>query len=403
MSLVAVGPQTRIRLHPLAQREDGGEWIVGRQPTRVFVALPTAGVRALALLEQGYDVNAAQLTLRAETDEDLDLVEFVEDLIELEFVAEVDGRLLETPPPLPPSLPWLKSHHVRFALHPALPLLLTGLMAAAAVTLLRHPNLTPTYHDLLWTSHGSLVIGLGAAAGWSIVFAHELAHLAVARAADVPARIRFGTRLQFLVLQTDISGIEIAPRRHRLTAYLAGAAVNLGLGSLTLLMLAATPPDTLGHRLLAAAVLWFVLPLGLECMVFLRSDFYFVLQDLTGCRDLYGSGRSYARYLTKRLILRAQAADPSQGFPPTERRAVRIYSAVLVVGTTVCLVALIAFTIPADLRLATTALTQVTTARSAPETVDGLVVLTVLGTVHTMWALTRWRNRSKQRRLGKVP
>ncbi|MFC1420636.1 DUF6879 family protein [Streptacidiphilus cavernicola] len=209
---------------------------------------------------------------------------------------------------------------------------------------------------------------------WELLLLHECAHLAVARAVGVPGRIRFGTRLQFLVLQTDISGIEFAPRRQRLTAYLAGMGFNLATAAVAVLLLAAGPvgDHSLTRRLLSILVLWSLLPLTFELMVFLRTDVYFVLQDLTRCRDLYGDGRAYARYLagaalrTVRRVGRSAAGqalpprpqgdavavpDPSLGLPAGERRAVRLYSAVLVLGCGVCLGVMAAFTLPVDISL----------------------------------------------------
>ncbi len=81
--------------------------------------------------------------------------------------------------------------------------------------------------------------------------------------------MRLGTRLQFLVVQTDISGIELAPRRHRLTAYPAGIATNLAFASafaLATLAVGGTP-----RRILAAlALLSLVLGTAL-CLVFLAT------------------------------------------------------------------------------------------------------------------------------------
>ncbi|MET7432646.1 hypothetical protein ABZT16_27255 [Streptomyces flaveolus] len=81
--------------------------------------------------------------------------------------------------------------------------------------------------------------------------------------------MRLGTRLQFLVVQTDISGIELAPRRHRLTAYLAGIATNLAFASA--FALATLAVDGTPRRILAAlALLSLVLGTAL-CLVFLAT------------------------------------------------------------------------------------------------------------------------------------
>lgn len=395
---VAVRPDSRVLLHRLSKRPDGDEWIVGRRETRVFVALPPIGVEALGLLERGMSVASAQAELGARTGEEADLVEFVQGLLTVDFVAEVDGRKISSAPTTPESFPRLRAHHVRFLLRPSLPLLPAVLVAAAFAVLLARPELIPTHRDLVWSSYGTLVVAVGLIVGWSIVFLHEVAHLAVARAADVPGRIGFGTRLQFLVMQTDISGIELAPRRHRLTAYLAGIGVNLTVASTAVLLLALVPPNTTAHRILAAVVLWAALPLTFQFMVFMRTDIYFVLQDLTACRDLYGDGRAYARHLARRLLRRESVGDdPSRSLPAAERRAVRIYSLVMVAGTVLCLAGFAAFTVPAEIRLIGRACVQLSSASSLLDVSDAALTLAAVAGVHAIWFVT-WRRQRRSRR-----
>ncbi|MEU9382967.1 hypothetical protein AB0D38_19145 [Streptomyces sp. NPDC048279] len=367
--------------------------------TRTFVALPAAGARAVELLGQGLSVARTTDLLREETGEELDVEDFVRDLAALGFVARIGDCPVPDAEPPRASLPWLRPRTVRFAQHPALAVGVGLLLAAAVAVLVHRPDLIPCYRDLLWSPHGSLVLVTGAAAGWALLFAHELAHLVTARAAGVPGRMRLGTRLQFLVMQTDISGIELAPRRLRLTAYLAGIALNLSVASALVPVLALTDPGTTAHRLLAAALLLALLPLPFQCMVFTRTDLYFVLQDVTGCRNLYGDGLAYARYRIRRLLraTRHATTDPSTRLPPHERRAVRLYSVVLVAGTAACLAFMAAVTLPADLTLLVRAARGLGPDHGLARNADSAAVLVTLGGVNVLWLVTRWRNRRARR------
>ncbi|RZB14817.1 PqqD family protein [Streptomyces sp. F001] len=391
---VTAGAAGRVRLHELDSRPDGEEWIVGRMATGRFVALPGIGKRALDLLGQGLTTDEVTERLRAETGDDIDVREFVEALVDLGFVAEVDGREVASPAVPRPSLARIRPRHVRWTLSPAVPVLLGVLFAT---TLLARPDVSLNYRTLLWSSHGSAVIAFGAAAGWSLLLLHECAHLLTARATGVPGRIRLGTRLQFLVMQTDISGIELAPRRHRLTAYLAGIATNLAVAALA--ALAAGAVDGTAQRVLAALTLLALLPLPFQLMVFMRTDLYFVLQDLTRCRDLYGDGVAYAKYAARRVFrTRTKGEDPSRALPAHERRAVRVYSVVLVVGTTLCLAFLATVTLPADVTLFARAVAAgLGPGHSVWERLDAVAVVVTLGGVHVLWARTWWRNRARHR------
>lgn len=408
--LSRIGPSTRVLLHDLAVRKDRDEWIVGRMATRTFVAMPTAGARAVQMLGDGLSVARTAEALCEETGEELDVADFLRDLAALGFVARIgDHRIPEEETP-PASLPRLRPRHVRLALHPVLPVLVGVLLAAAAMVLVRRPGLLPGYRDLLWSPHGSLVLLTGAAAGWTLLLAHELAHLAAARAAGVPGRMGLGTRLQFLVMQTDISGIELSARRHRLTAYLAGIALNLSVASLLVLGLAPTETGTTAHRLGSAVLLLVLLPLPFQLMVFTRTDLYFVLEDLTGCRNLYGDGLAYARYVARRAgrALRpgaaagsgAAATDPSARLPRHERRAVRLYTVVLVLGTVICLAFMAVITLPADVTLLVRAVRGLGPGHGLASNADSAAVLITLGGVNVLWVVTRWRNRRSRRTAG---
>nr|WP_239157994.1 hypothetical protein [Streptomyces sp. SID13726] len=361
-----------------------------------FVALPEVGKQALDLLGQGLTPAEVGERLRVGTGDDIDVPDFVEALLGLGFVAEVDGRPVDQEPPPAPTLARIRPRHVRWLLSSVVPV---AVVLLVAFTLLTRPPVPLDYRTLLWSSHGSAVIALGAGVGWGLLLLHECAHLLTARATGVAGRMRLGTRLQFLVMQTDISGIELAPRRHRLTAYLAGIATNVTVASLAGLAAGATTGTP--RRVLAAVALLALLPLPFQLMVFMRTDLYFVLQDLTRCRDLFGDGVAYTRYRARRLLRRPDrrtgAEDPSLELPAHERRAVRVYSVVLVVGTALCLTFFAAITLPADITLLARAVAKLGPGRATSDRLDGLAVVVTLGGLHALWLRTWWRGRGPSR------
>ncbi|WP_393083067.1 hypothetical protein [Streptomyces sp. LN704] len=158
----APGPTPHVRLHRLDSRPDGDEWIVGRLATGRFVALPEVGKQALDLLGQGLGAAEVGRRLRETTGDDIDVPDFVEALVDLGFVAEVDGRPTGSPPPPKPTFARIRPRHVRWVLSPVVPVLV-GLLIAVA--LLTRPPVPLGYRTLLWSPHGSAVIALGAGVG----------------------------------------------------------------------------------------------------------------------------------------------------------------------------------------------------------------------------------------------
>ncbi|MFJ9777194.1 hypothetical protein ACIRVF_39175 [Kitasatospora sp. NPDC101157] len=400
-SLPPITGSSRVRLHELQSRPHGDAVIVGRLVTGEVVELPPVGAHIIGHLRQHLTVAETARRVAHETGEDVDtkdVADFVTDLTDLGFVASVDDVDVPGPAPRRPAFAWITPKRAAWSLSPLLPWAV-GILAITTVVAVAHdPSLMPGYHSLLWSPHGSLVLLVGFGVGWPLVFLHELAHLVTARASGVPARVELGTRLQFLVAQTDMSGIELAPRRHRLTAYLSGMAVNLAVACLCIL--AAAGPWSSQRPALQLLALLSLLPLAWQFLIFMRTDVYFVLQDLTETADLYGDGLAYARYLAHRVIPlhRSVPPDPTSDLPAAQRRVVQLYTAVLVTGTVLCLAALASVTAPADLALLVRAAHRVGPDHSLVERLDGATVLIILGGSQALWARTKWRYARHRRR-----
>lgn len=389
---------SRVRLRRLSQRRDGDGWVIGRVEAGDFIAVPDVAHRVLALLGQGHAVDEVAALLRAETGKGFAVGSFVAALDDLGFVSALDDEARPDPAVPKPSLPWLRPAHVRWLLHPAVLVVVAGCAVAIVVLLASHPALIPSYRMLVWSRYAGLVLAVNAAIAWTLVLAHELAHLAVARAAGAPARITISTRLQFLTAQTDVSGVWGSPRRTRMTVYLAGMALNVCVAAACLLVLVAAGPHGLARQLLCVVVAETAIALPVQFMVFMRTDLYFVLQDLTRCANLYADGSAYLRYLTRRVTGHGAGPnpDPSLDYPPPQRRAVRVYSAVLLTGTAIFLGVELAVSLPALITLIVRAAAELGT--SVLVTLDGVVLIAVLLTWQVLWCARWWARHQGQAR-----
>jgi putative peptide zinc metalloprotease protein len=398
---------SRVRLRTLSQRRDRDGWVIGRPETGDFISIPDVAHRVITLLEQRLTVDEVAARLRSETGTRFAVADFVAALDELGFVGSVDDLLREDHADARPSLPWLRPEHVRWLLHPLAPIVVAAFAAAGVTMLALHPALLPSYHVLVWSRRVGLVLAANAAIGWTLVLLHELAHLATARAAGAPSRITLSTRLQFLVAQTDVSAVWAAPRRTRVTVYLAGIAANVCLAGAFLLVLGLANTHGAVRSLLAVAVAETVLMLATQLMVFMRTDLYFVLQDLTGCANLYADGSAYLRYLGGRITQAAKSApgrapepaaesapDPSLAYPAAERRAIRLYSVVLLAGTAICLGVECAVSLPALIVLIVRAVSEIGV--TPITTLDGGAALTILLTWQALWAWRWWQRHRRQ-------
>jgi putative peptide zinc metalloprotease protein len=392
---VRVAGGSRVRLRRLSQRRDGDGWVIGRIETGDFIAVPEVAHRVLTLLGEGLAVDDIADRLQAETGTSIAVADFVAALDELGFVAAVDDRVRVDNARLRPSLPWLRPGHVRWLLHPLGPAVVAGFAVAVVVMLALHPGLLPSYRVLVWSRRAGVVLAVNAAIAWTIILVHELAHLATARAAGAPARITVSTRLQFLAAQTDVSGVWAAPRRTRMTVYLAGMGIDVCCAGVYLLIAGLAGPHGLARQLLAVAAAETLLGLLAQFMVFMRTDLYFVLQDLTGCANLYADGSAYIRYLGGRATPRFRhpsgpSADPSREYPAARRRAARFYSVLLLTGTAICLGIEFVVSLPALITLVGHAISEI--GNTPVATADAGVALAILAGFQVLW-VSRWWHR----------
>jgi putative peptide zinc metalloprotease protein len=388
-----ISDESRIRLRPLAIRRDMDGWVIGRIETGDFVSVPDIAHRVVTLLGDGRTIQEISAVLRAETGTSFDVAAFVATFDELGFVDVIDGAGRPDANLIRPSFPWLRPGHVRWLLHPIMPFVVGTAATSAAVVMVLRPALVPSYRMLVWNGHAGMVLAVNAAIAWTIILLHESAHLAAARAAGVPGRMTLSTRLQFLTAQTDVSGIWAAPRRIRLTVYLAGTSAEICCVAICTLIHALTGVHGLTGNLLSLVTTLSIFSLPLEFMVFMRTDIYFVLQDLSGCSDLYADGSRYLRYVGRRALGAVNhQPDPTLAYPSTRRWAVRTYSVVLLVGTAACLAVEFAVSLPALVILVIRAVSEMETTIAA--TADGSVALAVLLVWQFLWA-SRWWHRHR--------
>ncbi|MFL9656401.1 hypothetical protein ACJ7VE_22110 [Streptomyces sp. PB17] len=392
------GPEgLRVSFHGLEFRPDRDEWIVGRQGTDEIVALPAIGMDAVRLLSAGRTVEETRSSLLTATGRDVDVRAFVERLASAGLVASIGERRFPVAPAAV-SFPRVRPHHVRLLLNPVLHAVLLLVPVAGLAVALTRPGTFPSWDSFLWTEYGTFTVLVQCVIGWCLIALHEAAHLLTARAAGVPGRIRLGTRLQFLVAQTEVSGIWLKGRRERLTVYLSGIVLDAVIWGGCLLARGWGADGVL----LPVIVATLFLALANQCLVFMRTDLYFVVQDLTGCRNLFTDTARCLRHVAA-LPFGRRAPHPLRGLPSRERRFVQAYAVAVAVGSVVCLA--IGFRV----------LTEVTwplLRRSLVHLVDGsgwwlrldaLTTVLVLCGMQALWARLWWRRHGERVKRVRLP
>ena len=435
------GPDSVVTFHELVMRPEDGEWIVGRAATGEFVELPEEAKTIIDLLAGGRTVAEAKCEADRRHEDDLDVADFVADLVELGFVAAVRGRERDTDldsdldpdqdrdqhggqrrdrdrhgggpgpatAPRQASLAWLRPGHVRWVFTPRVGLAVTAFIIAGLVQAVRH-DVLPTYHSFFALSHPGLNALMAVVLVWSNVALHEFWHLAAARAAGVDARIGFGTRLTFLVAQTSAPGLWAAERRARMRFHLAGMASDLTVVAGCLLVASSTAASSLPHRLAELLTLSVLFSFLAQFAIYMRTDVYLVVQELTRSKNLYGDAMARIRWYVTRFRVRRSGGlvveagpDPVLAIPQREQRTVRVYTVAVVVGTVLTLgqfavlqLPIVAMTVYRSAKELAASLSAGSLAQAA----DGALVFVVVVGAQALFVRTLVRNRRHRPQVG---
>jgi len=331
--------KTRVELFPLHVKQDANQFIVGRPATGSYVALSDGALAATELLSGGRTVQDTKAALaRGRPVPALRLRPLIETLLATGLVKSVDGVPL--PEPLPPRryhLSVLKQRHVAWLFSRFAAVGYAVLVSLAIGIVLGEPGYLPRAADARVVPGPIMNLAIVWAVSTMAMVAHELAHLIAATYLGVRASFGLSNRLFFAVAQTDLTDLWLVDRRRRYIAYAAGMANDILLASAAVVALWLHDQGLLPlpyplYGTLRLAVLVLLLGVLWQFNFYLRTDVYYLIANFTGCRNLSQDAAAYLKRIFSRLAGR-RAPSPLAGVPEQERRFVRAFAVIMLVGT----------------------------------------------------------------------
>ena len=328
---------------------------MGLPAANTFLALPEEAVELLDWLAEGSTVGAAIARYRAANGQVPDLDGLLHALEARGFVST--GLAADGGDAPPSSLPVMRSHFDAISPRTARLIFSRPAVAAACALIVgalaivvANPQLMPDWSALFFPERLAVMGPSLLALGLAMIFAHEMAHLTAARAVGVSCRLGIGHRLWIPVAETDMTGIWAVERRRRYLPFLAGPLLDATTAAAIMLLLAAADQgwvtlSTMTLRIARAMFLIYLLNLLWQCYFFVRTDFYYVLANYFGCKNLLADTESYLRNRLARLIPRLGRRDQTH-VPPAEMRVVRWYSLIWLLGRVVAISVLVLVQMP---------------------------------------------------------
>jgi putative peptide zinc metalloprotease protein len=404
-------PDAQVAVRPFARNHEGENVTLGLVDQQVFVTIPVEGVEILDTLAAGATVGEAARRYEQTHGETPDIDEFLVALADLGFVATLrdgdaassDGELPVTPSPAEPRFRWISPAFARHAVSAPVVCLCAIAIAAGLGIFASDPSLVPAATVLVFHHHLAAWIAIVFTVNAAGVLVHEFGHVLAARAEGVPARVQISHRLWFIVAETDMTGIWLAPKRSRQRAFLAGPIVDAVCASALLGALWAEHKGWLAltptlRLFVGATLMTYLLRLLWQCFVFVRTDFYFVLATALDCKTLLADTEDLLRNYVARALGRPPAVDQS-AIPSRERRTIRAYAFVWLGGRVVALYSLIFAALPVLGGYCAEIVRTATGGHPSYDAADlltvGVLVLGVQAAGFVLWIRTLYLSRTK--------
>ncbi|MFV8829603.1 peptidase [Alkalihalobacterium sp. APHAB7] len=323
--------QTKLTLHSLTIRKDKKHYIVEEVTSGEFYEMPQVCIDAIEQINQGVLLEQIEIELKQRyPEETVDLVDFAEQLLELQLIKEVDGVTVEVKKsrPVESGFTWIPSSVGRVFFNRFSNKLYVGLLAVNVLFLIVNPQSFPSYKDifLFETVMPSLLLWMGVSL--VLVLIHEFGHILAVRSYDLPAKLGIGHRLFFVVFETDLTPAwKLAPKqRNRL--YFGGLCFDQ-----LMLFIALSLQLFFGvnHGLIAGILGLVVLDIFIrtiyQCCFYMKTDLYYVFENCTGCYNVMENGRK----LLSQWLPWIKSPPATETFAG-EEKTVKLYSIFFVTG-----------------------------------------------------------------------
>lgn len=343
----------RVIIEPLTRQPDPDGILVGRKDLGIFLLLPADAVEVLDDLAAGKTVGETQALYRSRHGETPEMEDFLTSLEERGFVrpagsgSEDAGR---RKPAKSFHFEWISPRWAaRICSRPVL--IACGVLVALAVAAVCvDRSAVPGWRAAYFPNKTAAGLLFLMVLGLFTTFIHEMAHLVAARARGVSCRFGIGNQLWFVVWETDMTGIWALPRGQRYLPILAGPLIDLVTASVLLILsfmnLQGWLPFTPRAVQVGRALLFvYLMRIAWQCYFFLRTDFYYAMANLLGCKNLMQDTQVFLRNAAVRLFRVGRVVDQSH-IPPFERRMLGIYSVVWIVGRALAFTVLLFVQLP---------------------------------------------------------
>lgn len=345
-----VSLESQLTLYPLSITKDQKNYIVEEPISGEFFEMPLICIDAIERFQKDETVGAVEEALKDQyPEEKVDMLEFVGQLLELGLVQEVDGLRVEGEKEKQKAASKKASGFLfipvwvgRLFFNRIMNKVYLFLLFLNILILVLNPSFFPHYQDIFLFD--SMILNIVTYLLISLVFilVHEFGHVIAIRAHDLPAKLSIGNRLIFIVFETDLtSAWKLAPKQ-RNTLYFAGMSFEQVILFLTFCVMLLFPDINL-IGFLGIIVFDIFIKTLFQCCFYMKTDMYYIVENLTGSYNLMENAKAYLRSLFRKD---GDSKKGNQQMFQGEEKVVRMYSMFYIAGVLLTFLLFIMYFLP---------------------------------------------------------
>jgi len=291
----------KLKIAPHRIIPDKDHSIVEHLLTGEFYEMPQPAIEAIEALARGISPEQIELELRHKyPDEEIKMVDFLAQLEDMGFLSSEEDPSVasyELNPTMDGAAPSNRISRIGQLLFSKNAILVYALLFCANVVFfISRPDLFPQPRDLF--PFNSMVLNIVVSFVISIVLLaiHESGHVLAGRSYGLTSRVRLGHRLFLPVIETQMPTIWRLPRGRRNVPLLAGLFMDHTLLFISLSILVVIPSISgMAAGILGMIVLQLIMMSMYQCMFFMKTDLYYLLQNTTGSYNLLENAEGWLK------------------------------------------------------------------------------------------------------------
>lgn len=331
---------------PIEIRKDNKRYIIEDQTSGEFFEMPEVCIDAISMICKGEQLGDIERVLKRNyPDEDVDLLDFAQQLIELDLIDKIDGNKVEIQHKAKAKLGfiWISPIIGKLFFNHFTYLLYGAVFIINIILFLLHPSLFPRHDDIFVFDIMVINVIFWMVLTFLFVLIHELGHVLAMRAHNLPTKLEIGHRMFFVVLLTDMSSVWKLTPKDRNVLFLAGLCFDSVLLFISLIVQLMFPN---GHwfiiGLMNLVVFDAVLRVIYQCCFYMKTDLYFVFENITGCYNLMEMAK---QTISKKFSFFKSKSSEEVVFSE-EIKTVFLYSIFYFLGVIITIVLYIIYFIP---------------------------------------------------------